>query len=194
MTKLSYLIALILALGIIFINCERQPSQVEESLIQDPSQTKSLSKITVIFDENYKEDWAMLYCPLGNCDLPECVEVPCLQECLEVTGTMRVHQKYFIDANGGRHIQVHVNDAHVKGIGLETGTKYVCPNMVNTNFYHAGQPSSGDFPYKFHHKQDVRLISQGDAPNYQITYSRHFTINANGEITTSREVEEFKCE
>ena len=195
MIKLSYLVALILILGIIFIYCEKQPTVVEDPFPENQSEMGSLSKIIVLVDENYKEDWAMLYCPEGtpDCELPECVEVPCLQECLEISGTSCVHQKSFIDASGAYHVQIHMNDAYVKGIGLETGTKYVCPNRVNTNFYRDGL-TPGNFPYKYHHKENCLLISQGDGPNYQITFLYHITINANGEITVRHVIDEIKCE
>ena len=195
MTRLYLFIALILALVIISINCERQPSKIEESAIENESQDIGLTKVTVLVDGKSKTNWEMLYCPEGtpDCEPPECVEVPCLQECLEVSGTMHEHRKTFIDASGAMHAHYHVNDSNVKGIALESGTKYNCPYVVNFNFYRDGL-TPGNFPYKYHYKLESRLISQGNAPNYLITEMIHITINANGEITARRVFEEFKCE
>ena len=150
--------------------------------------------MTVLVDQKSKTDWEMLYCPEGtsDCGSPACVQVPCLQECLIVSGTMHEHRKTFIDASGAMHAHYHVNDSNVKGIGLETGSNYVCPYTVNFNFYRDGL-TPGNFPYKYHYKLDSRMVGQGKAQNYQIIEMIHITINANGEITARRVFEEFKC-
>lgn len=80
------------------------------------------------------------------------------------------------DQRGGSHARLHVNYQGVTGTGTVSGVTYEVPTTANLNV-NMGSANTLTFTV------NVRFISHGSAPNFNLHENFHVTINANGEIT-----------
>lgn len=82
--------------------------------------------------------------------------------------------------NGNQHFRFHIN-AKGKGIGLASGAKYEWNDAINDhlNLTQEGDGCCGNRTIT----QRLRIIGQGQAPNFLLNFSIHITGNANGDFT-----------
>jgi len=97
-------------------------------------------------------------------------------EAVELQGSVHLTAGVTQDQRGGLHLRVHVNYQGVTGTGTVSGATYEVPTTVNLNT-NLGSATT------FTTTVNVRFISHGSAPNFNMHQNVHITINANGEIT-----------
>ena len=83
------------------------------------------------------------------------------------------------------HVSIHIEE-HISGVGATTGATYhgVLNANINANV-------AAGVTYNYHEK--YKLVTQDPNNNYNINYDGHFTINANGELTSSRNNYSITC-
>jgi hypothetical protein len=95
---------------------------------------------------------------------------------LHLTGYLHVLSAYTLDKAGGFHLKVHSQPEGVSGEDLITGAKYQGTGVTQWE-------QNGKIGTEYTYINNFRLIGQGNAPNYLIHATYHYTINANGEQT-----------
>ena len=94
------------------------------------------------------------------------------------------------DAAGGFHGTFHFHDKGSYGVGLVTGAMYrLAQNQVESFETGADQLPMTDTAIFLR-----RFISQGSLPNFRVTSIFHFTIDANGNLTSDRNTSERVCD
>ena len=95
-----------------------------------------------------------------------------------------------IDANGGFHGTFTFHDKGSYGVGLVTGAMYHLAQTQNESFNvgPSGLPINDTAVFL------RRFISQGSLPNFRVTNIFHFTIDANGTMTSVRNTSERVCD
>lgn len=109
-------------------------------------------------------------------------------EVVDIAGWVEIKQVQVRRGRNDSGIAWHVN-GRGSGEGLITGAKYNWHS--NTLMRLTGSEWNGQFSNQTH--QRVRLIGQGDAPNYHFTLHMHLTKNANGDLTTFFRVLDVTC-
>ncbi|WP_316568591.1 hypothetical protein [Neobacillus sp. YIM B06451] len=104
---------------------------------------------------------------------------PCNNETIVLTGNTHVLITQTVDGKGGVHFKFHVNTQNLLGTGLTTGAQY---KFVSTSNAEQNTGSSG-FPSEFTAIDTLRVIAQGNVPNFLTHAIGKFTFNANGELT-----------
>jgi hypothetical protein len=94
------------------------------------------------------------------------------------------------DANGGFHGTFTFHDKGSYGVGLVTGAMYRLAQTQNESF----NVGAGGLPMNDTAIFLRRFISQGSLPNFRVTSIFHFTIDANGNLTSSRNTSERICD
>jgi hypothetical protein len=109
---------------------------------------------------------------------------PCNGEDVDVSGVF--HDRIsFVFNNGGQLLLVeHVNAQGVTGEG-DLGNTYQVQNTANTIF-------NGVFTGEDTVVRNLRLVSDGSAPNFEVHLLEHITVNANGTVTA--DFEDFTAE
>jgi len=94
-----------------------------------------------------------------------------------VSGDLHILTSVTMDQSGGGHLRAHVQPQGISGVGLTTGDKYQATggDHLETNF---------QFGREFTEVSNFRLIGQGPGNNFLVHQTIHFTINANGTLTT----------
>jgi hypothetical protein len=101
---------------------------------------------------------------------------PLVPEDVYYEGT--VHQTQSVTDNGNTyHVAFHLNFAGITGYGLTTGAKYQATGIQKIEM----NVAKG---YEQTMIMTVRLIGQGAVPNFSTKLLYHYTINANGEVTS----------
>ena len=110
---------------------------------------------------------------------------PCNGEVVSIAGTVRLSFETRTDGNGGSHTVGRIFE-HGKGTGAVTGATYTftADSLINVNAETVNQETSQVIV--------IRLIGQGQAPNFLGTQILHFTINANGDLVGV--VDDFRTE
>ena len=98
-----------------------------------------------------------------------------------------------MDLNGPLHVLItttingnkvsgktHFQPQGLSGVGLDTGDTYRATGVTQDHF--KGSFKNGQFSSTF--VNNFRIIGQGRGNNFLIHENFHFTINANGEMTT----------
>ena len=101
-------------------------------------------------------------------------------ELIEIRGTVQERFQGTFDSQGGTHTGTTITVSDVKGVGLETGTKYVATGvfLTQTNISQQGFETTGvNFPQL---SSAVNLISQGSADNFVIHLLFHQTLGLDG--------------
>ena len=94
------------------------------------------------------------------------------------------------DAAGGFHGTFHFHDKGSYGVGLVTGAMYrLSQNQIESFETRADQLPMTDTAIFLR-----RFISQGSLPNFRVTNIFHFTIHANGNLTSYRNTSERICD
>jgi hypothetical protein len=109
-------------------------------------------------------------------------------EVIDIAGWVEIKQVQVARGRDNSGTAMHVN-GRGSGESLTSGAKYNW--HANTLMRIAGSEWDGQFSNQTH--QRVRLIGQGDAPNY--TFNLHFRLNknSNGEVTTMFRVSDVTC-
>ena len=94
------------------------------------------------------------------------------------------------DANGGFHGDFTFHDKGSYGVGLVTGAMYRLAQTQNESFHvgPSGLPLTDTAIFL------RRFISQGSLANFRVTNIFHYTIDANGTLTSFRNTSERVCE
>jgi hypothetical protein len=94
-----------------------------------------------------------------------------------------------IDANGGFHGTFVFHDKGSFGVGLVTGAMYRLAETQVESFHMSatGLPTTDTAIFL------RRFISQGSLDNFRVTNIFHFTIDANGNMTSYRNTSERVC-
>jgi hypothetical protein len=111
-------------------------------------------------------------------------------ELVFIEGTVHTVAHTTVDANGGFHVKLQTN-VEGQGEGLSSGDKYV----FNSNFnFDQNSPTGADL--NITRTDTFNLIRQGSATPTDDTQAKgvfHFTVNAQGEVTTFFDKFEFVC-
>lgn len=100
---------------------------------------------------------------------------PCNGEIVDIEGTIALRYETRSDANGGSHTVGRIFERG-KGTGEVTGASYVfnTDSTINVN--------SATIVQEVSQVVYIRLIGQGQAPNFYGKQVLHFTVNANGDL------------
>src|SRR5262245_52758926 len=110
MNRLTYWRMLITICGLLVLGCEKETLPTEASINYKESK-KGIQK-TEIFHENFHE-------PIEFTEF-----IDCAGEEVHFTGSLHTNVHFVLDANGGFHFGITLNDHSFGGVGLTTGTKY----------------------------------------------------------------------
>jgi hypothetical protein len=175
MKKLSFSVIILIILGLLFMCCQKGPSNPLETTLSG-SNTPALAKADTYTDNQmYPVDMTVwVPCAVGGAG-----------ESVQLSGTMHSLYHYTIDANGGVHIKWHNQPQNLTGVGLTTGDKYQGTGVTQD----VGNTKVGE---TYTYVNNFRMIGQGPGNNYLVHETYHITINANGELTAS--VDNYKVE
>jgi hypothetical protein len=105
---------------------------------------------------------------------------PCTGEPVLLSGTLHRLVHVTTDENGGFHFYSHFQPMGISGEGLLSGRKYHGTggtiNMTNDS---SGPHVEDSFVNNF------KIVGQGPGGNWMVHTNTHFTIDANGNITTN---------
>ena len=113
---------------------------------------------------------------------------PCTDEWVEITG--RVHYVYSVvyHETGDMTFTEHMN-AHVTGVGMTTGARYVFPSVGNEH-----STAAFDYaPYVYTKVYRYQAITPGHGNNDVYWQLMHFTVNADGTVTSEVDQSGFEC-
>ncbi len=111
----------------------------------------------------------------------------CNGEYVEVYGTVHITSNYHFDHNGGLHV---VENQHFKAEGIgDFGNKYRL-NYSDSYKHHVGV---NGYPVTFSNPVLAIFVGKGSAPNLKIQGKVHTTINHNGVLTASFEIDHITC-
>ena len=114
----------------------------------------------------------------------------CTGEPVEWTLRQEAHLHETIDANGGFHGSFQFHDKGSYGVGLVTGAMYRLAQTQNETF----QTKADELPMNDTAIFLRRFISQGSINNFRVTNIFHFTIDANGTLTSFKNTSERICD
>lgn len=100
---------------------------------------------------------------------------PCNGEVVDIDGTIQLRYETRTDANGSSHTVGRIFERG-KGTGEVTGASYVFNTDSTINVY------SATISQEVSQVVYIRLIGQGQAPNFYGKQVLHFTVNANGDL------------
>lgn len=109
-------------------------------------------------------------------------------EVVDIAGWVEIKQVQVARGRDDSGIAWHVN-GHGSGTSLTSGAKYNWNQ--NTMMRIAGSEWEGQFSNQTH--QRVRLIGQGNAPDYTFNLHMFLNKNSNGEVTTQFRVSDVSC-
>jgi hypothetical protein len=108
-----------------------------------------------------------------------------------VSGTVTTVVVESTDASGGTHFVLRSNYNSLAGTGLTSGTRYHAVATEGSSS-HNFEPFAGP-PYTFTFTEHVRFVGAGPGNDLTLTFSNHFTVNANDELTVNRVVQSVSC-
>ncbi|MGM7721181.1 hypothetical protein [Metabacillus sp. Hm71] len=98
------------------------------------------------------------------------------EESVAFEGNVHYIQNVTVDQEGGHHIKIQWNYANAKGIGMESGVRYVLTAMDNLVLnVKTGQTQSGVF-----HSHVIALGQMGS--DFMIHGTFHVTVDADGNV------------
>jgi hypothetical protein len=103
---------------------------------------------------------------------------PCNGEGVAVSGTTHLEFVVVMDGAGGSHFEAHYNSQDVTGQGSQGNTYQVPTSVVQV----ANVPLGTEFTFSY----EQRFVSSGSGGNFATTMLVHFTINADGSMTSSQ--------
>jgi len=110
---------------------------------------------------------------------------PCNGELVDYTGTIHYVGNFILYDDGSVHLQYHGNFRNVKGIGQVTGDSYKWVGALN-------QSTNGNVGSTMTVSSLQQCKHKGGS-DYKFKWVEHFTINANGDITSEKFVMDEEC-
>jgi hypothetical protein len=104
---------------------------------------------------------------------------PCTGEDIAVDTTAHVVIAGTEDGAGGQHLKLHLNLQDGSAIGLTTGDKYIPQATANAEINMPKGATEATATV------NLKLISQGSAPNLDGHFNAHITVNPDGTITVA---------
>jgi hypothetical protein len=104
----------------------------------------------------------------------------CTGELIEISGTVQERFHTTFDPQGGTHTGTTITVSDVRGVGVDTGTRYRATGvfLTQTNINQHGFETTGvNFPQ---FSSAVNLISQGSADNLIVHLLFHQTLRLDG--------------
>lgn len=109
--------------------------------------------------------------------------VPCAAdgagEDVELSGELHWLFHTTVTPNGQFKAKFHAQPQNVSGFGLTTGDMYHATGVTQDHF-------SGSVGETYTFVNNFRIIGQGPGNNFTVHENFHYTVNANGEVTTER--------
>jgi len=115
--------------------------------------------------------------------------MPCLQEDVLVTGTLKSTFQITFDASGGVH-EKFGQVTNLIGIGLESGDTYRVSGPLSYTFY---TPDGETVRAEHLHNVILHVVSPGGASKALFLATFHMTTNANGQVIIERIEFEARC-
>jgi hypothetical protein len=115
--------------------------------------------------------------------------IPCLQEDVHVTGTLKTTYQVTFDGSGGAH-EKFGQVTNLIGIGLESGDTYRVSGPLSYTFY---TPDGETVRAEHYHNVILNVVGPGDDSKVIFLESLHLTTNANGEVIIERIDFEARC-
>lgn len=113
----------------------------------------------------------------------------CLGERLAVTGTRHIRTRTTIDANGGMHVQMLINDRGWTAVGQTSGKIWtLVAGMAPVSLNASGSTPQTSFTWA---GGQVFRPSDPSMPVLLFNGPWHYTVNAQGEVTTDFDKYEF---
>lgn len=110
----------------------------------------------------------------------------CSEEYVDYEGTIHHHGKLTVWDDGRVHNNWHVNYQGIFGTGQNSGDSYHWTGGWNGKY-------NGNVGETYSFVRRVNNIHQG-GPNFKVIVHNHYTINANGELTTSMSEDGTECQ
>ena len=123
---------------------------------------------------NYSEPWS------GS------IFNPCSAEWVDYEGDIHFHGKLTVWDDGRVHNNWHVNYQGIFGTGQPSGDSYHWTGGWNGNY-------NGNVGETYTDVQRVQNIHQG-GPNFKVFVHNHYTVNANGELTSTISTGATECQ
>ena len=120
-----------------------------------------------------------------NSPFNETVTNPCNGENVTISGTEHEMLHVTLDGNGGFHGDMQANLHDVTGVG-DQGNTYHVPGAFHDNL-------NGKVGQEETETETFNFISDGSAPNFLLHIDFHFTINADGTLTSSHDTFRTEC-
>jgi hypothetical protein len=114
----------------------------------------------------------------------------CGGEAVAVTGTYQHLITITSDGAGGFHVNDHQNFTGLQGTGLVSGAHYVAHQISVVNF----NVSATSLGFEVSEPTTFTLIGQGQVPNEVLTMLVHYTVDANGALTSYVDNLRVKCD
>jgi hypothetical protein len=110
---------------------------------------------------------------------------PCNGENVFLSGTEHDTVYFTMDSNGGFHGGMQANLENMTGVG-DQGNTYVAPGALHSNV-------NGRVGYEETFTETFDIISTGSAPNFLMHEDVHFTVLADGTVTSSHDNFRTEC-
>ena len=107
--------------------------------------------------------------------------IPCAMngegEWVFLSGYLHIVYSTTLDGNGGFHTRVHFNPQGITGIGELSGTSYRSVGETH-------RVTNGKVGEMHTFVNNYKIIGQGRGNNFLVHDTIHYTVNANGEVTS----------
>ena len=172
MKRITYVLAILMLLGMVILGCESAQSPMELSS-QFENSENNLSK-SANGTETFIIPWELRYL------------IPCANggagEFVNFTGTLHVVLHSSIDANGVEHFKLLRHPRQCRGIGETTGDVYLA--LGGTKWVNAQNPPDYlEMDQTASWVNTANFIGKGSGGKFIVHWTRHVTLNANGEMT-----------
>ena len=166
MRKFSCVFILLTTISLLYLGCQKEPSNPVETAISE-NNPLALAKADT-YTENFFDPFTMI------------AYVPCAAggagEEVELSGTLHTLIHWTYTENGGYISKWHYQPQNLTGVGLTTGDKYQGTGVTQDVI-------TGKVGQEETYVDNFRIIGQGNDNNYVVHETFHFTINANGTMT-----------
>jgi hypothetical protein len=121
----------------------------------------------------------------------------CTGEDVLIALTVHIHQREVTDRDGGVHTTYDTNTQRATGVGVTSGTQYAVTQIFHDQMNNRGDSNDSD-PVAGRAQiistlNDVVITAPGGNNNLVIRQRTHFTVNANGGVTVTRETLTAEC-
>jgi hypothetical protein len=98
-------------------------------------------------------------------------------ESVYLSGYLHIVFSTTVDGNGGFHTRIHHNPQGITGVGELSGDKYQAVGQTRT-------VTNGRVGETYTFVNNYKIIGQGRGNNFLVHDTIHYTVNANGEVTS----------